>query len=54
MQTMYEDMFKYNVFAMIYSRNWPINEGNIPFRSIVEGLYSITLLQFQNKKDNHT
>ena len=48
---MYEDMFKYNVFAMIYSRNLPVNEGRpIPFRNIVEGLYSITLLQFEKKK----
>ena len=48
-------MFKYNVFAMIYSRNLPVNEGRpIPFRNIVEGLYSITLLQFEKKKNNHT
>ena len=51
---MYEDMFKYNVFAMIYSRNLPVNEGHpIPFRNIVEGLYSITLLQFEKKKQSH-
>ena len=47
-------MFKYNVFAMIYSMNWPINEDAIPFWNIVGGLYSIALSQFQNIKDNRT